>query len=175
MIDGQSRKNYRICPLIPLIGIVAIAFCAYVILYNTGLVRVCLFPKIVDFHLSNEGVVPVLGVLFVGAVFLITLGRVKVEVTEHGIRYRGLVSSSYIRWCDLTRVTSPKRIPTLDLWTDKEHLSIGNYFAREAELKNLIVKHVRTHAPDVVIEECRPRFWPWKRKGHPRTRKTPDR
>lgn len=163
---SMKSRQYRVVLAIPVLGLLGIVFWGYVVLYATGVIEWKLFSKVETFELQDKAILFFHALFFAGCIFLVGLGRVKVNITNEGINYHGIVRSRYIRWSEVKRLTPAGPRRSVHVWSETRNIEIPDMFRHQKELRDTILKYVRANAPDAVIDESRPAIWLWHRIKH---------
>jgi len=134
------------------IALVGWAFCTYLWLLNAHIIDWKLFPKADEFNLDDPAVAGFLVTLWLMGTALVVFGRICVVTTDSAIGYRGILRTTIIRWCDVTRVKRRAHLGDMEIRAGRRRIVITHYIVNAAALKEEALQRAREHSPNVVIE-----------------------
>ncbi|MEK6676531.1 MAG: hypothetical protein AABZ47_12875 [Planctomycetota bacterium] len=142
------KSIYTISRSIPIWGTIGCVFFGYVILGYVGLLDPILFPA-----LRREGDIEwnlvLLFLLFMfGCILLITLVRLRVQVSDEGVHYKGLLSAVMLRWDQVIRIEVQRRTQATVLVSHKRRIRVDWIFGNCRRFK----EEVRGYANMKAIE-----------------------
>jgi hypothetical protein len=135
----------------PALGFAGIAMAGYVFLYSTGVIDFKLTSKVDAFDVQDVRAWIFLALWLAGSVFLVIFGHTRVDITDEGIHYRGVVRSIYIRWSEVTCLHPRGPRNSVRLRSDNRVIEL-DWFNHQEELSDTIFEHVRENAPNADID-----------------------